>query len=89
MKGGRFSPGQAYVAFSRVKTLQGLHITNFDPQAIKKSDGVSIEMNRLKNNLIPTLKYVSLCGSHLTIALLNIRSIKQKLQDLQCDPMLK
>ena len=28
MKGGRFSPEQAYVAFSRVKSLAGLHILN-------------------------------------------------------------
>ena len=37
MKGGRFSPGQAYVAFSRVKALNKLHLINFRPCSICKS----------------------------------------------------
>ena len=71
MKGGRFSPGQAYVAFSRVKTLQGLHIINFNASAIKTSIDVRNEMLRLNNNLLPTvsnLQCASLCTSHVTIA---------------------
>jgi len=42
MKGGRFSPGQAYVALSR-----GLHILNLNGKAIKKSVDVEKEMIRL------------------------------------------
>lgn len=34
---GRFSPGQAYVAFSRVKSIAGLFVTNFDVNKISVS----------------------------------------------------
>ena len=63
-----------------------------DPKAIRKSDDVAMEMNRLKKNLIPTLptlQCASLTGSHVTIALLNVHSITSKLTDLQSEEMLE
>ena len=62
-KGGCFNPGQPYVAFSRVKTLQGWHILNFNPTAIKASDKVRDEMLRLNTKLlqpVPELQCLSL-----------------------------
>ena len=67
MKGGHFSPGQAYVACSRVKNIQGLHITNFNLATIKKSVKIEEEMERLPsctmcaNSIIYTIIQLSTC----------------------------
>ena len=90
MKGGRFCPGQAYVAFSRVKKLDGLHILNFNPKAIKASQEVKAEMERLNNNLLRYLPpFVATTDSYFNIALINIRSIIAKLPDIEQDSVLK
>ena len=88
MKGGRFSPGQAYVAFSRVKTLDGLHILNFNPKAIKASQDVKDEMARLNHNLLSPITSLSQPNNCIHIALLNIRSIIPKLPDIAQDSSL-
>ena len=49
-----FDAGQAYVAFSRVKTLDGLFIKNFKPSNIKFNAGVLNEMKRLSTQSLPS-----------------------------------
>ena len=89
MEGNRFSPGQAYVALSRVKTLAGLHILHFNPKAIKKSIDVENEMVRLCSKTLPPLPDVPLQSSYVNIALLNVRSICAKLPDIRADISLR
>lgn len=92
MKGGRFSPGQAYVAFSRAKTLDKLHLINFQPCSITKSMKVQEEMTRLRNTSplpLPETQSLNLPKpKHLLIAHLNVRSYTAKLADLQKDPLI-
>ena len=82
---GAFQPGQAYVALSRVKTLQGLHILGFDKTAIRTSPSVQKEMERLKKHTMAfnAAGTTSLTSRSFKIGLLNIRSYKCHLPDLK------
>ena len=77
------------MAFSRVKTLAGLHILHFNSKAIKKSTEVENEMVRLNSNLLPPGPKASCDPCHVTIALLNVRSIVAKLPDIRTDDNFK
>ena len=56
-----FACGQAYVAMSRVTSLSGLHLINFDPRSIKALDSAVLEYNYLRKKFRPSL---SLLTSH-------------------------
>jgi len=43
-----FSCGQVYVSMSRITSLNGLHLINFDPSSVFASEKAIIEYNRLK-----------------------------------------
>ena len=54
-----FSCGQAYVVLSRVTSLDGLYLINFDPRSVKALDSAILEYNRLRLKHRPTLAQFS------------------------------
>ena len=89
MKGGKFLPGQAYVAFSRVRTLDSLFICNFNPASITADKHVVSEIERLHANTIPQespLHILSEAGDiSLKIGHLNVHSYIAKEEDISCN----
>ena len=88
---GKYYPGQAYIAFSRVKTLEGLHIINYTRSQIKISPNVEEEMERLRMNLLPQIpKHLFEYElGHTKLVHINIGNIHRKLVDIKCDKLLK
>ena len=77
-------PGEMYTMFSRVKTLAGLNITDFDKEKIIVNEKALTEMNRLREGRQLSYKYPIDCLSpnkYLSIAHLNIRSLKSHYED--------
>ena len=54
-----FACGQAYVAMSRVTSLSGLNLINFDPRSIKALDSASTEYGYLRKIFRPSLPSLS------------------------------
>ncbi|XP_062587317.1 uncharacterized protein LOC134248951 [Saccostrea cucullata] len=83
---GQFQPGQLYVALSRVKSLNGLYLVNFDSQKIKTSAKTIAEMERLINSMkfFPpdTLSYLPDSNSMISISAVNAQSLHSHLLDL-------
>lgn len=87
---GKFMPGQAYVAMSRVRTLQGLFFLGFDVSHIRINPVVQREMERLSN--LPQDEQP--VPHHLTdntcvrIGFLNVRSYLEHLDDMKIHPAI-
>ncbi|XP_046142820.1 ATP-dependent DNA helicase pif1-like [Osmia bicornis bicornis] len=69
-----FSCGQAYVALSRVTTLNGLHIINFDSCMVKANTLVIQEYNRLRSIYRPDLAALKFCCDSMRRMLLTRKS---------------
>ena len=88
---GKFKPGEAYVAFSRVRTLERLHIINYTQSQIHVSEHVEKEMKRLGKNILPQIPsnlFHDIPGG-LKILHLNIGNLKRKIEDIIDDDIFK
>ena len=86
-----FAAGQAYVALSRVTSLEGLQILNYSSAAIKKDKRVDTEMLQLQQRpitfvppIIPTLSQ----QDFIKISHLNVRGYLDHIDDLKADHVI-
>ena len=88
---GKFRPGEAYVAFSRVRTLQKLHIINYTQSQIHASQCVEKEMKRLRKNILPQMPSYLFHDVPGGIKLLNINigNFNRKIEDVKNDHMFQ
>ena len=88
---GKFSPGQAYVAFSRVRTLDKLHIINYTRSQIRLSSSAEGEMVRLRRNSLmynaPSIP--SADDTAIALVHINICSVLQKLPFLSVEKVIQ
>ncbi|ELT89278.1 hypothetical protein CAPTEDRAFT_217397 [Capitella teleta] len=89
MKNGKkFNCGQAYVALSRVKTLHGLHIVDFEPEAIKANQKVMNHMEKMKSKRLNIDELeIKKEMNQIIVGHLNAPYFLNKMKDLKSDVM--
>ena len=88
---GKCRPGEAYVAFSRVRTLQKLHIINYTQSQIHVSEHVEKEMKRLRKNILqqmPSYLFHDIPGVFKLLHI-NIGNFNRKIADMKNDHMFQ
>lgn len=97
MSKGKFTKGQAYVAFSRVRTYEGLYLINYNWDQIKVCGWVKKEMDHLRRDrklpvlekgMIWSMPKESVCILNLNVQGLSAKS-RSKYVDLLCDVELQ
>ena len=88
---GKFKPGEAYVAFSRARKFEKLHIIKYTQSQIHMSDYVGKEMIRLRKNILPQMPsnlFNDVPGC-VKLDHLHIRNFKRKIEDIKHDDIFK
>ena len=88
---GKFKPGEAYVPFSRVRTIDKLHIINYTWNQIHVSEHVVEDMKRLRKNILPQMPsnlFQTLLGG-LKLLHINIGNFKTKIADIKNDDIFQ
>ena len=90
---GKLRAGQAYVALSRVTSLDKLHIINYTQEQIVVSDSVNKEINHLNHPLLPSLPDLQILmvdrNTHVILMHLNVCSLYTMQADIKCDTVYK
>ena len=87
----KFKPGEAYVAFSRMRTLEKLHIINYTCSQIHVSEHVEKEMKRLRKYILPQMPsnlFHDVPG-FVKLLHINIGNFKRKIEDMKNDDIFQ
>ena len=81
---GRTQTGIHYVAMSRVREFENLHLVNYDPKKVKASEEVKLEMDRLRQQPYPSMvKNIYDVNAQLKIAYINAQSLYRHKMDVE------
>ena len=89
----RKNPHIQYVALSRVRSIDHLHILNFNEEGLSMDERFAEEMKRLKGEAMLELCYTPLdtidSSDHFKIVFNNCRSLHKHFEDILIDPNIQ